>query len=229
MSSSTPGSGDFLDGLDPSALEALRSAGRRRRFPAGAMIFLEGEPGGSVLLLLEGRVKAFATTVEGRELILSLRGPGELIGEIAALGPADSIRTASVQALEPVVAQVLTVADFERFLEDHPKAAVALLRLVLARLEEAVHMRVEYGAHDVVGRLARRLCELADAHGEQVEDGVRVAVGLSQDELASWVVASRESVAKVLGRFRRQGTIRTDRKSIVILDIDRLRQAAGIR
>lgn len=229
MSSPTPSSGEFFGGLEPEAVETMRSTGRRRRFPAGSMIFLEGEPGGSVLVLLEGRVKAFATTVEGRELILSLRGPGDLIGEIAALGPEDSIRTASVQALDTVVAQVLTVAEFERFLEAHPKAALVLLRSVLARLEQAVHMRVEYGAHDVVGRVARRLCELADTHGEVVEDGVQVAVGLSQDELASWAVASRESVAKVLGRLRRQGTIRTDRKSIVVLDVEHLRQVGGMQ
>ncbi len=227
MTSATAGSETFFDGLEPSTIDALRSAGRRRRFPTGAMIFLEGEPGGSVLVLLEGRVKAFATTAEGRELILSLRGPGDLIGEIAALGPEDSIRTASVQALEPVVAQILTVAQFEAVLEAHPKAALVLLRSVLARLEQAVHMRVEYGAYDVVGRVARRLCDLAESHGEPVEDGVRIAVGLSQDELASWAVASRESVAKVLGRFRRQDTIRTDRKAIVILDLDRLQQLAG--
>ena len=82
MTSATAGSETFFDGLEPSTIDALRSAGRRRRFPTGAMIFLEGEPGGSVLVLLEGRVKAFATTAEGRELILSLRGPGDLIGEI---------------------------------------------------------------------------------------------------------------------------------------------------
>ncbi len=228
MSETTNGAGEFFDGLEPAAIETLRSMGRRRRFSAGAMLFLEGEPGGTVIVLLEGKVKAFATTLEGRELILSLRGPGELIGEIAALGPEDSIRTASVEALEPVVAQVLTVRDFERFLEEHPKAALVLLRSVLARLEQAVQMRVEYGSHDVVGRVARRLCELADLHGEQADDGVRIAVGLSQDELASWAVASRESVAKVLGRFRRQEMIRTDRKSIVVLDGPRLRKVAGL-
>ena len=222
------GGGTFLDELDPDAADALRAAGRRRRFPAGGMVFLEGEPGGSVMVLLEGRVKAFATTADGRELIMSLRGAGDLMGEIAALGPEGAPRTASVQTLEPVVAQMLTVAQFEEFLEAHPRSALVLLRSVLARLEQAVQMRIEYGEHDVVGRVARRLCDLAETHGEPVADGVEVSMGLSQDELASWVVASREAVAKALGRLRKQDIIRTDRKTVVVLDMDHLRRLGGM-
>ncbi len=220
--------GSFLHALDPAIADALRAAGRRKRWPTDATIFLEGEPGGSILVLLEGRVKAFATTLDGRELILSLRGAGDLLGEIAALSDGDSVRTASVVALEPVVGQMLTTAQFETFLLQHPKAALVLLRSVLHRLEQSVQMRIEYGAHDVLGRVARRLCELAEVHGEPTPEGIRVAIGLSQDELATWVVASREGVTRVLARLRKDGSILTDRKSIVVVDLARLRKLGGL-
>ncbi len=218
----------FLAALEPDTARALQQAGRRRRWPAGATIFLEGEPGSSVVVLLEGRVKAYSTSFDGKEIILSLRGPGQLLGEIAALGQAGTLRSASVAAIEPTVGQVLTAAEFEAFLEAHPRASIVLLRAVLERLEQAVQMRLEYGAHDVLGRVARRLCELADVAGTPTPDGgVTITVALSQEELAGWVVASREAVARALGRLRTQGVISTDRKRIVVLDVARLRKLAA--
>ena len=88
-------------------------------------------------------------------------------------------------------------------------------------------MGAECAAYDIAGRVARRLVELAARCGEPDEHGVRIAVALSQDELAGWVGASREAVAKALRVLRSRGYVSTGRRAMTVLDIDGLRRRAG--
>ena len=104
---------------------------------------------------------------------------------------------------------------------------MALLRLVTSRLRDADRKRVEFGAFDIAARVAGRLVELADRFGEPVPDGVRIPVPLSQDELAGWVGASREAVAKALRVLRDRGLLTTGRRTMTVLDLDGLRRRAS--
>jgi CRP-like cAMP-binding protein len=115
-------------------------------------------------------------------------------------------------------------ADFRRFLERHPRVTEILLRSVISRLRLADRQRVDFASLDVTGRVARSLTELADAHGERVEGGVRITLPISQEELAGWTGASREAVAKSLHLLRELGWITTDRRSITLLDLGELRR-----
>ncbi len=178
-----------------------------------------------MLVVTSGRVKIFSLTEEGEEIVLAVRGPGALLGEISAVDGAP--RSASVAALEPVTALVLPVAAFLDFLGTHPAAAMVLLRLITSRLRDADRKRVEFAAYDIAGRVARRLVELADRFGEPSPDGVRITVALSQDELAGWVGASREAVAKALRVLRDRGYLSTGRRTMTVLDLDGLRGRAG--
>ena len=83
-----------------------------------------------------------------------------------------------------------------------------------------------FGAYDIAARVAGRLVELADRFGEAVPDGVRISVPLSQDELAGWVGASREAVAKALRVLRDRGLVTTGRRTMTVLDLDGLRGRA---
>jgi CRP-like cAMP-binding protein len=152
----------------------LAARGRHRRWPAGASLFLEGDRSGTVVVIVSGRVKVFSITEQGEEVLLAVRGPGALLGELSAVDGAP--RGASVAALEPVVALVVPAADFAAFLSGHPGAAAVLLRLVVSRLRDADRKRVEFGAHDIAARVAGRLVELADRFGEPDATGVRIAV-----------------------------------------------------
>jgi CRP-like cAMP-binding protein len=102
-----------------------------------------------------------------------------------------------------------------------------LLQMVTARLRDSDRKRVEFAAYDIAARVARRLVELADRFGEPDEQGVRISVALSQDELAGWVGASREAVAKALRVLRSRGFVSTGRRTMTVLDIDGLRRRAG--
>ncbi|MFI7641275.1 Crp/Fnr family transcriptional regulator [Nonomuraea sp. NPDC049400] len=217
-----PESGEFLSMLTDEEVAALRAAGRLRRWDRGTTVINEGDTSDWVLVLLEGRVKCSSHTSAGTEVVLAVRGPGALLGEMSAID--GSPRSATVTALEPISG--IVVRDFSSFLESHGRIAVLLMQLLTAKLRDADRKRIEYGAFDTTGRVATRLLELAERYGEQTNSGVRVALPLSQDELAGWTGASREAVSKALRTLRDRGLIETGRRRVVIHDLDGLRRRA---
>ncbi|TDC07427.1 Crp/Fnr family transcriptional regulator [Nonomuraea longispora] len=214
--------GEFLSLLTDEEVAALRAAGRRRRWDRGTTVITEGDTYEWVLVLLEGRVKVSSHTSSGNEVVLAVRGPGGLIGEQSAID--GSPRSATVTTLEPVTG--LVVRDFVSFLEAHGRVAVLLMKLVSERLRDSDRKRIEYGAFDTTGRVATRLLELADRYGEQTTSGLRVALPLSQDELAGWTGSSREAVSKALRTLRDRGLIETGRRRVTIHDVEGLRARA---
>lgn len=214
----------FGAALKPDELEDLRNRGVRRSFRRGAFLMTEGETSDHVIVLLSGRAKVSSYTAEGREVVLAVRGPGDLLGELSAFD--GEPRLATVSALEPVEALIMPSERFTRFLEDHPRLAILLLETMTRRLRDSDRKRVEFGAYDTPGRVARRLIELVERYGENEGDNVRISLSLTQDELAGWTGSSREAVSKALREFRDRGWVTTGRRSIVVLDVDALRSRA---
>jgi CRP-like cAMP-binding protein len=215
---------EWLAELDAPARAALAALGRPRRYDAGAALFLEGDPGGSVIIVHSGRVKVFATSDTGHHVLLAVRGPGDVLGDLSAID--GEPRSATGTALDTVEAQVIPAEQFRDFLARVPDAALVLLRVVIHRMRDADRGRVEFGARDTLGRVAARLVELAETHGEATDNGIKVALPITQDELAQWVAASREAVARALASLRRRDLITTARRDITIIDLDGLRAAA---
>jgi CRP/FNR family cyclic AMP-dependent transcriptional regulator len=216
---------EFMAQLSPTDRTALTERARTRRWPVGAALFLEGELSSSVLVVVSGRVKVFSLTDQGEEIVLAVRGPGSLLGDMSAV---DGLpRSASVTALEPVVALVVPTPAFTDYLSTRGTAAMVLIRLIVQRLRDADRKRVEFAALDTSARVARRLVELAERFGEPDENGVRITVALSQDELAGWVGASREAVAKALRTLRERGFLTTGRRTMTVLDLNGLRKRGG--
>jgi CRP/FNR family transcriptional regulator, cyclic AMP receptor protein len=199
----------------------LVALGRPRRFPAGRILFAQGEPSDHVLLLTDGRVKVFCTTEDGREPVLGLRGAGQLVGELSAIDADGAGRVATVVAMEAGTAQEISGAEFRAFLATHPAAAIELLHMVVERLRAADRRRVEFGGFETTSRLAHLLAELADDDRGCPEDAVEIP--FSQDELASMVGASRESVARAIARLRAEGLVESRRRGVALIDVDALR------
>jgi CRP-like cAMP-binding protein len=213
----------LLSEEDRAAFEVL---GRLRRYDPGRVLILEGEHVGHVLLLLDGRVKVTSMTADGRELLLSVCGPGEIMGELAALGGERQPCSATVTTLDPVRAQVVPTKEFLDYVERHPKALLILTRAIIERLRAADRRRLEFGSYDAPGRVARLLVEMAEEHGRTTVAGIEIGLPLSQEELAGLITASRESVARSLTSLRRRGLITTGRRSVTVCDMDALRRLA---
>ena len=215
----------FLAALDPEQSEALRDHGIVRTFRKGQALFHQDGSSDRVVVLLSGRVKVSSLTDEGKEIVLAFRGPGDLLGELSALD--GEPRSASVEAIEPVQALAIAASDFRSFLIAHPEVALLLLRMLSRRLRDADRKRVEYAAHDTVGRVSARLVELAERYGEPVKRGLEIGLPISQEELAGWTGASREAVSKALQTLRKVGWVVTERRRITVVDVEALRRRSA--
>jgi len=216
----------FITALTEDEFRDLRARAVTRRFRTGATLMSQGEAPGRVIVIEDGRAKVTAITEDGRELVLAFSGPGDLLGELSALG--GSPRVATVRALEPLTALAIARGEFDAFLNANPRVALVILRVVIARLRDADRQQVEFAAYQTVTRVARRLVELAERYGEQSGGGIKITLPISQEELAGWAGASREAITKALHDLRAVGLIETSRRHITVLEPDQLGQMAGI-
>jgi CRP-like cAMP-binding protein len=209
---------DFVTALPPAEQTALLAAGRMQRYPRNVRLFHEGDHSDFVAIVVTGRVKIVVNAENGGESVLSVRGPGALVGELAAVDA--GLRLAGAVALEPLAVRVLTADQFRSFLGEHPGAALEFMRMLVGRLRQADRRRMEFGAYGVDRRVALLLAELAAESATDPTRGARstVEVRLSQQELAAMVGASRESVARALAVLRDRGVLATGRRTITILD-----------
>jgi CRP/FNR family transcriptional regulator, cyclic AMP receptor protein len=215
----------FLQQLAPEDADALLRQVRRRSVKPGIEIIRAGSAGDEVVLVLEGRVRLVAYGAEQREVVLALRGPGELVGEMAALGAGR--RTATAVTVDDVEVGLLPASALLEFLRQHPDAALVLIRMLVRRLAEATQDVVDLATQDSVGRLAKRLVDLSVDHGRTAAGGTQIELTLTQDELARWTGATRETVSRALRLMRQLGWVATDRRTITVLDPAALRDRSG--
>jgi len=218
------------DGIELGTAESavvalLRAEGRPRKFRTGAALFHEGDHSDWVGLIVKGRVKVSCYGADGRERLVAVLGPGELLGELSAID--GEPRSATATALEPLDAHVLTSDEFVALLERNPAATLGILRSVTGRLRDSDKRRVEFGALDTIGRIASLIVELAERYGEKTESVIAIRLPLSQEELAGWAGASREAVVKALRQLRARGWIETARREIRVLDLPALARRAS--
>lgn len=211
--------------LPGGPLDAAFRGSRRQRLRVGTVLFSEGDLSNRVVLVLSGLVKVSTVSDEGHETILGFRGRGNVLGELAAIDGQDHMATVTV--VEDGEALVVPAARFLELVAADPELALVLLRSIVGRLRDADRRRAEFVSLDVVGRVAHRLAELADEYGEPVDGGVRIGLALSQRELAGWVGASREAVNKALAQLAARGLIATERRQVVVRDLDELRRRAS--
>lgn len=215
----------FFAMLSPKDRALIADLGIERSFPPGSILMFEREPGERVMILLEGRVKVSMLSADGHQTVLSIRDPGEVLGELSCIDR--DVRLATVTALDPVRALVIPAQALRRLLESRPRMTLVLLEEIATRFRDTTRMSVQLATSDTLGRLAARLMELAERYGEPVEEGVEFDSPLSQEDLAAWAGASRAGIAHALQELRRLGWIRTDRRIVLVRDMDALRARAG--
>jgi CRP/FNR family cyclic AMP-dependent transcriptional regulator len=212
--------GTFLELLSDSDREKLLSLGRAVKFPRGTPLMHQDEPGDRILILLEGHVKASHTDSQGHEIVLSFRGPGDVLGELSFIRAEP--RSSSVMAIEPIRAQALAASEFRAYLEGTPSAALTLIDVISRRFRDANRKRAGFLTSDTTGRIAARLVELVERYGDPTEEGVRIRLPITQEDLGGWTASSRAGVADALRTMRDLGWIKTERRRITVLDLDSL-------
>lgn len=217
----------FMAGIEPAADADLRALGVRRRFPAGTVVFIEGDVAHEALILLDGTVKVSVTALDGREVILDVLSIGALVGELSAID--GHARSATATALTPIEVLAIPCAAFIDLMHRRPTLMYQLLVSVAHRLRGSVRRQLEYGTGDALGRLCGRLLELADRYGHPGEHGcIELCSPVSQTDLAAWTGLSREAVVKALRQLRQLGWIDNHGPHITVRDVDQLRARAVI-
>ena len=187
--------------------EALRAvAGRTvlRTVPEGRILFRRGAPAEGLYVVVEGAVRVYRSTQQGREQTLHVQGPGQPLAEVPLFdgGP----YPASARAETESRLLFLPRDAFERLYRSHPEVADATIRELGRRLRRMVGLVEKISLRDVPARVAMTLLEYAERAGP-VRDGAELVLPRTQDELAAELATTRESIARALGRMRREGAI----------------------
>lgn len=210
--------------MDPAASESLAGMLVMQRVRRGHVVFYEGEPGDRLYVIRSGRVKLGQRSADGRENLLAVLGGGEVFGELSLFDPGP--RTATATAVTDTVLGELGHPELVRWLDDHPSQAMHLLATLARRLRRTNEALADLVFSDVPGRVAKALLDLADRFGESTVDGIRVSHGLTQEEIAQLVGASRETVNKALADFAARGWVRREGRAVVLVDLERMQRRA---
>ncbi len=195
--------------LSAEELRSISPHAQTRAFPRNAVVLNEGDRTDSLYIILEGRVRAFVSDPDGKEVALSTQGAGEYFGEMVLdEGP----RSASIMTLEPCRFLVVPKSDFKDFLLKNPAFAVRLIEKLIHRVRSLTENVKSLALMDVYGRVARLLLELArERNGKLV-----ITERLTQKEIASRVGASREMVSLILKDLETGGYVHHEGHTIVI-------------
>jgi CRP/FNR family cyclic AMP-dependent transcriptional regulator len=197
-------------GLSPDGRKGLVAQARIRNFSAGETIFLMGSSGDSMMAVLKGTIRISVPSPEGKEIVLAILQPGELLGEIALLDGKD--RTADAGAIGACSLAILERRAVLAFLERHPSSCLGLIEVLCGRLRHTDQQIAEIVFLNLPARLAKTLLRMATvARGPA---GTRIA--LSQRELGNIVGSTRESINKCLHEWQRNGIVRVEEREIII-------------
>lgn len=214
----------LFESLDEETTRALRAAMVEVRMRRGEVLFNEGEPGDRVYVIADGKIKLGHTAPDGRETLIAVLGPGEMLGELSLFDPGP--RAATATAIAPSRLLELRHDDLMVFLRTRPDLSAQLLQGLARRLRKTNAALADLVFSDVPGRVAKALLDLAARFGVPTEEGIRVVHDLTQEELAQLVGASRETVNKALAEFGNRGWIRLEGRAVLIIDKARLERRA---
>lgn len=211
---------NLFRGLSQAQMQMVEQRTVMREVRRREVLYLAGDAGDRVYVLKRGVVKISAVNDDGREAILALLKPGEVFGEEAALE--DAPRDHMAEAYEDALICLINKPDFLDMMRSNPEMAFKVTKLVGFRLK-TFRTRVESllfkGA---TARLAATLLDLARDHGVRDARGVLLRLKLSQQDLASLIGVTRESVNLALADFRRLGLVEQDGRFIRILAPEQL-------
>lgn len=189
---------------------------------SGAGCFLWREFGEAVHFVMEGKVKIYKTSEDGREHILYIAVPGDIFAEVILFNEVNYPATAEV--LEKARIAVIRNEDLEKVLKAHPSMAVAIIKVLNKRLMDAQQQVKSLALHNTHGRTAQMLMKLATEHGNKTENGLELELVISRQELANMVGTTRETVTRVLMAFKKYNLIEIERNTIRIIQPEKLKE-----
>ena len=208
--------------LDQETLQSFAAVTREKSYPKGSVIVFEDDPGDSLFIVREGRVKVVLVGEDGREVILGVLGVGAHFGELSLID--EQPRSAHVIAMEDTSLLVLRHEDFKRHVETSPTVAWRMLVELSRRLRRADEKIGGLVLLDVPGRIARLILDAADEAGSDL-----IEKPLTHQTIAQMIGASRETVSRAMKDFQDAGWIAVERRRIRVADRPALERRSQVR
>ncbi|MFH0990304.1 MAG: Crp/Fnr family transcriptional regulator [bacterium] len=212
----------LFEDLGVDELNKIAKLGVRKKYKRGNIVVLEQEMGAALFIIISGKVKIVRTDEEGREVILSIFGPGEFFGEMSLL---DGLaRSASVVALAKAELFMIHRRDFLKLLHEHPQVAICLLGELTMRLRKADSQIKSLSLKDAAGRVANVILMLADDIGVFRKGKVEIDELPLQQDMANMAGTSRETVSRMIHKFITDGHLILNGNKLIINDYDEFRR-----
>lgn len=212
---------DMFQDLSAAELDELSRTAIERSFPKKTIIFHEGSEREAVYFIAEGLVKTYKTDENGHEQIVSFLREGQMFPHTGFFDT--SPYPATAETIVNTMLLAVPVQSFERMLIKHPSMAVKIMRVMSRKIQELQVKLQEISGQDVHERTLSFLLNIAEHYGTRNEAGIRVAVPMTNQDIANAIGTSRESVNRLLNQLRKEGIIEKDRRGFVIHSIDSLR------
>lgn len=210
---------ELFSALDEGVLQQISAVARPREYDRGELLFVEGDVGDALNILVTGSVTVFRTSSDGERAALAVLEPPEVLGEIALLDGAP--RSASVEATEPTVVLTLPRTEFFLLLRDQPTVLEPLMRQLGTMVRRLTEQAADHVFLDLAGRVAKALLRLATP-------GSPPAVAITQSRLAEMSGGTRQSVNQVLGGFAQRGLVHLEGRRVLLTDVPGLRRRAHL-
>lgn len=208
--------------LKEEFLQKIDSISIMRSYAKGRIIFMEGEPGEAFYYVKSGLVKIYKVSSDGREHILHILNEGHVFAEVTLF--CNTIYPATAEVLEDAQIGIIKNSDLEKLIAENPELSLELIKYLNNRLVEAQNKIRNLALYDTFGRTAQALVKLAEEHGRKTDQGFELDLRISRQELADIVGTTRETVIRVLGAFKKEKSIELEKSSIIIKNLDKIKQ-----
>jgi CRP-like cAMP-binding protein len=205
----------LFQALQPADLDAILARAMVRRVLRGEVIRRRGDPGSGMVIIVSGRVRISLVSEDGREVTLTVLGPGEVLGEMTLLDGGEVSADATAQ--EDCVLLALERTQFLRLLRANSDLCLHLMSVLCQRLRRSNTALEDMALLDLSTRLGRLLLRLCEDYGVASPKGTRIEVKLSQKDLSSLAGASREKVNKQLRQWEQEGILGKDNGRMLVI------------
>jgi CRP-like cAMP-binding protein len=202
-------------------LRLIAAATQQRRYAKHQFVVREGEPGGTFFIITSGSVAVARVAGDGRETILSILKEGDFFGEMSLFDTA--LRSASIKTLTDVEVGILLQDDFLRLMDRSPQIGKLLVIELSERLRAANALIAATTSQDIRGRLATLLLNLSKNFGEPVENGTKITLRLTNQEMANMIGTTRETVNRTLNKMWDERLVDMRTAYIVVTEIEKLK------
>lgn len=207
---------NFYDNLTDEQKIAVDNMGVRKRFKKGELICNLDDPCNYIYILKKGAAKVFLLTADGREIMLAIRLPGNIIGMTAIFGWGR--RVSYVSALEDVELLAIKVTELNKFIMNNINVAILIINILGARLHHSRMIIEDLSSKNVQERLIRFILNLASQIGKKSKDGLVINLALTHEQIGQMIASSRQTVTLMINDLEYRGWIKKTRNRIIILD-----------